>query len=85
LFTDTLNRNGCGWNAFRDAYKAVAEQLENGTYTSQDQHTHEGSINNLCLAEINEKNEQSILVRLIIILKKDCSEVILNSLFYVFI
>jgi argininosuccinate lyase len=35
LFTvDTLNRNGCGWNAFRDAYKAVAEQLENGTYKS---------------------------------------------------
>jgi hypothetical protein len=25
----------CGWNAFRDAYKAVAEQLENGTYKSK--------------------------------------------------
>jgi argininosuccinate lyase len=43
---------------FRDAYKAVAEQLENGTYQSQKatQHT-EGSINNLCLAEIKKMNQ----------------------------
>jgi argininosuccinate lyase len=42
---------------FRNAYKAVAEQLENGTYQSPKatQHTHEGSINNLCLKEIREK------------------------------
>jgi argininosuccinate lyase len=42
---------------FRDAYKAVAGQLENGTYTSpkETKHTHEGSINNLCLNEIKDK------------------------------
>jgi argininosuccinate lyase len=41
---------------FRDAYKAVAEQLEHGTFQSwETKHTHEGSINNLCLAEIKEK------------------------------
>jgi argininosuccinate lyase len=45
LFTvDTLNRNGCGWNAFRDAYKAVAEQLENGHKSPQSNiHTKEVS------------------------------------------
>jgi argininosuccinate lyase len=44
---------------FRDAYKAVAEQLENGTYKSpkETKHTHEGSINNLFLKEIKEKME----------------------------
>jgi argininosuccinate lyase len=42
---------------FRDAYKAVAEQLEAGTYQSpkETKHTHEGSINNLCLENIKEK------------------------------
>jgi argininosuccinate lyase len=42
---------------FRDAYKAVAIQLENGTFQSpkETKHTHEGSINNLCLAEIKGK------------------------------
>jgi argininosuccinate lyase len=41
----------------RDAYKAVAEQLENDTFKSpkETKHTHEGSINNLCLSEIKEK------------------------------
>ena len=58
LFTvDTLNEMVVSGMPFRDAYKAVAEQLENGTYTSpkETQHTHEGSINNLCLVEIIEK------------------------------
>ena len=42
---------------FRDAYKAVAEQLEAGTYKSPKgtKHTHEGSINNLCLDAIKDK------------------------------
>ncbi len=42
---------------FRDAYKAVAAQLENGTFESpkETKHTHEGSINNLCLGEIKAK------------------------------
>jgi argininosuccinate lyase len=58
LFTvDTLNEMVVTGMPFRDAYKAVAEQLENGTFQSpkETKHTHEGSINNLCLAEIKEK------------------------------
>ena len=60
LFTvDTLNEMVVAGMPFRDAYKAVAEQLENGTYKSpkETKHTHEGSINNLCLKEIKEKME----------------------------
>ena len=58
LFTvDTLNEMVVAGMPFRDAYKAVAEQLENGTFQSpkETRHTHEGSINNLCLHEIKEK------------------------------
>jgi argininosuccinate lyase len=58
LFTvDTLNEMVVAGIPFRDAYKAVAEQLEKGTFKSpkEAKHTHEGSINNLCLAEIKEK------------------------------
>ncbi|CAM3099916.1 argininosuccinate lyase [Flavobacterium frigoris] len=58
LFTvDTLNEMVVAGIPFRDAYKAVAEQLENGTFQSpkETKHTHEGSINNLCLAEIKDK------------------------------
>jgi argininosuccinate lyase len=62
LFTvDTLNELVIQGIAFRDAYKMVAEQLENGTFKvpKTTTHTHEGSINNLCLKEIREKMEQS--------------------------
>ena len=62
LFTvDTLNEMVVAGIPFRDAYKAVAEQLENGTYESPKatQHTHEGSINNLCLKEIKEKMQNA--------------------------
>lgn len=58
LFTvDTLNEMVVAGTPFRDAYKAVAEQLENNTYQSpkETKHTHEGSINNLCLKEIKDK------------------------------
>jgi argininosuccinate lyase len=58
LFTvDTLNEMVVAGMPFRDAYKAVAEQLENGTFESpkETKHTHEGSINNLCLNEIKDK------------------------------
>jgi argininosuccinate lyase len=39
---------------FRDAYKKVGRDIENGTFTysSNLQHTHEGSIGNLCNEEI---------------------------------
>ena len=57
LFTvDTLNEMVVAGMPFRDAYKAVAEQLENGTFKSpkETKNTHEESINNLCLSEIKE-------------------------------
>ena len=62
LFTvDTLNEMVIAGMPFRDAYKAVAEQLENGTFKSpkETKHTHEGSINNLCLNEIKSKMTQA--------------------------
>ncbi|AWG26491.1 argininosuccinate lyase [Flavobacterium kingsejongi] len=61
LFTvDTLNEMVTQGVPFRDAYKRVAEQLENGTFTAPKatKHTHEGSINNLCLDKIVAKMEQ---------------------------
>ena len=58
LFTvDALNELVVTGIPFRDAYKTVAEQLENETFQSPKatKHTHEGSINNLCLDEIKLK------------------------------
>lgn len=61
LFTvDALNELVTSGIPFRDAYKIVGEQVDNGTFVSPKatQHTHEGSINNLCLDEITAKMEQ---------------------------
>lgn len=58
LFTvDALNELVTSGVPFRDAYKIVGEQVENNTFSSPKatKHTHEGSINNLCLKEINSK------------------------------
>ena len=58
LFTvDALNELVVTGIPFRDAYKTVAEKLENETFQSPNatKHTHEGSINNLCLDEIKLK------------------------------
>jgi argininosuccinate lyase len=40
---------------FREAYKIVGEQIENGTFAPSGQihHTHEGSIGNLCNEQIS--------------------------------
>ena len=45
---------------FRDAYKQVGESIENGTFTTDKKvnHTHEGSIGNLCNADIKAKMER---------------------------
>ena len=45
---------------FRDAYKQVGLAIEAGnfSYNTQLQHTHEGSIGNLCTAEVKEKMER---------------------------
>ncbi|MFL9837494.1 argininosuccinate lyase [Flavobacterium sp. ST-75] len=63
LFTvDALNELVAQGIPFRDAYKMVGEQVENGTFVSPKatKHSHEGSINNLCLAEIAQKMENII-------------------------
>lgn len=63
LFTvDALNELVTEGKPFRDAYKIVAEQIENNTFQSPKatKHTHEGSINNLCLEEIVLKMEAEI-------------------------
>lgn len=48
---------------FRDAYKKVGMDIEAGNFQpdqSKVNHTHEGSIGNLCLNEIGEKMERSL-------------------------
>jgi len=63
LFTvDSLNELVTAGVPFRDAYKIVGEQVDNGTFTSPKatKHTHEGSINNLCLDEIVAKMEKAL-------------------------
>ncbi|TWP29771.1 argininosuccinate lyase [Apibacter muscae] len=63
LFTvDSLNELVNQGIPFRDAYKIIGEQVEKGTFTSPKKttHTHEGSINNLCLEEIKKKMSKII-------------------------
>lgn len=58
LFTvDALNELVAEGIPFRDAYKMIGQQVEQGTFQSPKKttHTHEGSINNLCLKEIKKK------------------------------
>ncbi|MFP9098434.1 argininosuccinate lyase [Flavobacterium sp. RHBU_24] len=62
LFTvDALNELVNSGIPFRDAYKIVGEQVDNGTFVSPKatKHIHEGSINNLCLDEIVAKMEDA--------------------------
>lgn len=62
LFTvDALNELVSQGIPFRDAYKIIGEQVEKGTFHSPKKttHTHEGSINNLCLEEIKKKMNES--------------------------
>ena len=48
--------------SFRDAYVAVAKEIADGQYQPQKElnHTHEGSIGNLCTQQIKEKFEKAI-------------------------
>ena len=49
---------------FRDAYREVGMRVQNGTYEHDGRelnHTHEGSIGNLCLAQIRQKFERNII------------------------
>ena len=47
---------------FRDAYKEVGRNIENGSYKPDTsvRHVHEGSIGNLCLSEITHKMDRVI-------------------------
>lgn len=58
LFTvDAINELVTGGISFRDAYKIIGKQIDDGSFISPKatKHTHEGSINNLCLNEIIAK------------------------------
>lgn len=63
LFTvEDVNRLALSGVPFREAYRTVGLQVERGEYrpTRTVHHTHEGSIGNLCTAEIRAKMEQVV-------------------------
>ena len=51
---EEVNRLVASGVPFRDAYKQVGQAVQNGTfhYKGTLKHTHEGSVNNLCLEKI---------------------------------
>ncbi len=58
LFTvDSINNLVVDGLSFREAYQQIGEEVKAGTYKPEPskQHTHIGSIHNLCLDEIREK------------------------------
>ncbi len=54
---DTLNEMVKSGMPFRDAYKTMGNAIENGNFKPKKdiQHTHEGSLGNLCLDDIRHK------------------------------
>ncbi|MEL7425889.1 MAG: argininosuccinate lyase [Bacteroidota bacterium] len=55
---EEVNAAVLGGLPFRDAYRQIGESIEAGTFdpdTSPPKHTHEGSLGNLCLPEIQQK------------------------------
>ena len=54
---DTLNEMVKNGVPFRDAYKSMGKAIENGNFKPKKdiEHTHEGSLGNLCLKEIQKK------------------------------
>ena len=60
LFTvEDVNRLALEGVPFREAYREIGMQVQRGEYrpTREVHHTHEGSIGNLCTAEIKAKME----------------------------
>ncbi|GAB4517541.1 MAG: argininosuccinate lyase [Allomuricauda sp.] len=57
---DTLNELVKSGMPFRDAYKTMGKAIENGNFKPKRdiEHTHEGSLGNLCLEQIKEKMEK---------------------------
>ena len=63
LFTvEEVNRRVINGMPFREAYKAVGEEVNHGVFTAQKSvcHTHAGSIGNLCTQEIRAKMEAAM-------------------------
>lgn len=60
LFTvEEVNKQVLQGKAFREAYKAVGREVEEGSFRAEKKvnHTHAGSIGNLCTEEIKKKME----------------------------
>lgn len=59
---EEVNRRVLNGLPFRDAYKLVGEIIEKGDFhpVKTIEHTHEGSIGNLCLDKIREKKERAM-------------------------
>lgn len=60
---DVVNELALNGTPFREAYKIVGETIENGTFAPNKtvKHTHEGSIGNLCNAEITEMMDEILV------------------------
>lgn len=60
---DTLNELVKSGMPFRDAYKTMGKAIENGNFKPKRdiEHTHEGSLGNLCLEQIKEKMEKVLM------------------------
>ncbi|HEA21041.1 MAG TPA: argininosuccinate lyase [Pricia antarctica] len=57
---DTLNELVQSGMPFRDAYKKMGQEIQEGTFTPKRdiEHTHQGSLGNLCLDKIQEKMDK---------------------------
>ncbi len=57
---DTLNELVLSGMPFRDAYKKMGQEIQDGTFKPKRniEHTHEGSLGNLCLDGIRAKMEE---------------------------
>lgn len=63
LFTvEEVNRRVLAGESFRDAYRAVGEEVNGGNFRANPavNHTHAGSIGNLCTAQIRRKFEEAM-------------------------
>ena len=59
---EVVNELALKGTPFREAYKIVGESIENGTFQpgAEVNHTHEGSIGNLCNAEISDMMKEVV-------------------------
>jgi argininosuccinate lyase len=57
---DKVNRLVMEGMPFREAYQEIARQIRNKTFTPEEkiEHTHEGSLGNLCLEKIQQKMDE---------------------------